>query len=190
MSEAAREQGASGASGGTAAEGESGAQTAAGGGGSSTTGEQVAALDGEFKESLEKFDGELLREQEILEKRREESAADRAGGSSGSMGSSGGYGGSESTSGSSSSGESGSEGSDAAAATEGGGAGSSKPQSAGGGDSVGDDSEGRVPSDVGDGSDDDIVARQLREAAMKEEDPELREKLWDEYRAYKSGNKG
>jgi hypothetical protein len=45
----------------------------------------------------------------------------------------------------------------------------------------------RVPADVGDGSDDDIVARQLREAAMEEDDPELREKLWDEYRSYKSG---
>jgi hypothetical protein len=43
----------------------------------------------------------------------------------------------------------------------------------------------RVPNDVGDGSDDDIVARQLREAAMTEEDPELREKLWEEYRRYK-----
>jgi hypothetical protein len=42
-----------------------------------------------------------------------------------------------------------------------------------------------VPPDVGDGSDDDVVARQLREAAMKEEDPQLREKLWDEYREYK-----
>jgi hypothetical protein len=48
---------------------------------------------------------------------------------------------------------------------------------------------GRIPPDVGDGSDDDIVARQLREAAEKEEDPELREKLWDEYRAYKKGMK-
>jgi hypothetical protein len=38
---------------------------------------------------------------------------------------------------------------------------------------------------VGDGSDDDIVARQLREAAMSEDDPELREKLWQEYREYK-----
>jgi hypothetical protein len=45
----------------------------------------------------------------------------------------------------------------------------------------------RVPADVGDGRDDDIVARQIREAAMKEEDPELREKLWEEYRAYKEG---
>ena len=33
--------------------------------------------------------------------------------------------------------------------------------------------------------DDDIVARQLREAAMKETDPELRERLWEEYRQYK-----
>jgi hypothetical protein len=44
----------------------------------------------------------------------------------------------------------------------------------------------RVPADIGDGSDDDIVARQLREAAMAEEDPELREKLWEEYRRYRA----
>jgi hypothetical protein len=43
-----------------------------------------------------------------------------------------------------------------------------------------------VPPDVGDGRDDDIVARQLREAAMAEADPELREKLWGEYRRYKA----
>ena len=73
---------------------------------------------------------------------------------------------------------------------ESGGAGTSKPASAGGSDSVGDAGSDRVPADVGDGSDDDIVARQLREAAMKEDDPELREKLWDEYRAYKAGSKG
>lgn len=44
-----------------------------------------------------------------------------------------------------------------------------------------------VPSDIPDGRDDDIVARQIREAAMKEQDPVLREKLWDEYRKYKEG---
>ena len=33
--------------------------------------------------------------------------------------------------------------------------------------------------------DDDIVARQLREAAENETDPELREKLWKEYEEYK-----
>ena len=43
----------------------------------------------------------------------------------------------------------------------------------------------RVPSDIGDGSDDDVVARQIREAAMNESDPVLREKLWQEYRNYK-----
>lgn len=35
--------------------------------------------------------------------------------------------------------------------------------------------------------DDDIVARQLREAAEKETDPALKEKLWKEYRDYKKG---
>jgi hypothetical protein len=35
--------------------------------------------------------------------------------------------------------------------------------------------------------DDDIVARQLREAAEKETDPELKAKLWKEYRDYKKG---
>ena len=35
------------------------------------------------------------------------------------------------------------------------------------------------------GEDDDIVARQLREAAENETDPELKEKLWKEYEAYK-----
>ena len=36
-----------------------------------------------------------------------------------------------------------------------------------------------------DGHDDDIVARQLREAAEKETDPELKAKLWKEYEEYK-----
>jgi hypothetical protein len=42
-----------------------------------------------------------------------------------------------------------------------------------------------VPDDIPDAKDDDIIARQLREAAMQETDPELKEKLWDEYRRYK-----
>jgi hypothetical protein len=35
--------------------------------------------------------------------------------------------------------------------------------------------------------DEDVVARQLREAAEKETDPVLREKLWKEYEAYIDG---
>jgi len=42
-----------------------------------------------------------------------------------------------------------------------------------------------VPADIPDGNDDDVVARQIREAATRETDPELREKLWEEYRKYK-----
>lgn len=42
------------------------------------------------------------------------------------------------------------------------------------------------PADIPDGSNDDVVARQLREAAVRETDPELRDKLWDEYRKYKN----
>lgn len=41
------------------------------------------------------------------------------------------------------------------------------------------------PKDIPSGDDDDVVARQIREAAMHEDDPELRKKLWDEYRKYK-----
>lgn len=40
------------------------------------------------------------------------------------------------------------------------------------------------PEDIPSGRDDDVVARQLREAAMSEPDPELREALWEEYRKY------
>ncbi len=44
-----------------------------------------------------------------------------------------------------------------------------------------------TPADIPDGSDDDVVARQIREAAEQESDPELRKKLWEEYRRYKAG---
>jgi len=45
------------------------------------------------------------------------------------------------------------------------------------------------PKNRYDAKDDDIVARQLREAAEEETDPELRKKLWKEYEHYKQ-NKG
>ena len=41
------------------------------------------------------------------------------------------------------------------------------------------------PADIPSGNDDDVVSRQLREAAMREPDPAIREKLWAEYRKYK-----
>ena len=42
-----------------------------------------------------------------------------------------------------------------------------------------------APDDIPEGNDDDVVARQLREAAMREPDPEVRDRLWNEYRKYK-----
>lgn len=44
-----------------------------------------------------------------------------------------------------------------------------------------------IPEDIPSPQGDDIVAKQLREAAMAEQDPELREKLWEEYKRYKAG---
>ena len=41
--------------------------------------------------------------------------------------------------------------------------------------------------DIPDAQGDDIVAQQLREAAMIESDPELQAKLWEEYKRYKEG---
>lgn len=46
---------------------------------------------------------------------------------------------------------------------------------------------GRAEANLPDGADDDIVSRQLREAAERETDPVLRDKLWEEYRKYKGG---
>jgi hypothetical protein len=84
--------------------------------------------------------------------------------------------------------------------------GSGKKTGAGSGEGTG-SGEGAGPSDEGAGAgqsagsgsqpgrdeldtaDDDIVARQLREAAEKETDPELKKKLWEEYRKYKQGVK-
>jgi hypothetical protein len=42
----------------------------------------------------------------------------------------------------------------------------------------------RTPEDIPDLVSEDIVARQLREAALSEEDPQLRDRLWEEYRLY------
>ena len=56
-----------------------------------------------------------------------------------------------------------------------------------GGGGVGSRTAGAVPpEDIPSGNDDDVVARQIREAALNETDPELREKLWEEYRRYKN----
>ena len=42
----------------------------------------------------------------------------------------------------------------------------------------------RTPEDIPELVSEDIVAKQLREAALSEDDPVLRERLWEEYRKY------
>ncbi|HXV63272.1 MAG TPA: hypothetical protein VEK15_21415 [Vicinamibacteria bacterium] len=159
-----------------------------------TTDERRDDLDEELDESLREFDKLILREQEILEERHEATAAEAAA-NAGGEGSAGGGG----------SGADGDRGEDGSLEETAEAGGEESPGGTGGSpdspeydetgaptdssDATGETRNGRVPPDVGDGSDDDIVARQLREAAMNEEDPELREKLWDEYRAYKAGLK-
>jgi hypothetical protein len=65
-------------------------------------------------------------------------------------------------------------------------AGQGLPTSAGGSANRG--PPGRQAATDG-GIDDDVVARQLREAAEKETDPVLKEKLWAEYRKYNEAKK-
>lgn len=166
-----------GEDGGSGEEGEASADGAGQGGGAqpggappagspTTGGEAAAALDQELDGALEEFDQKMR--EEIRRLAEEAAEAERAaGGASDSGGATG------ATSG----GTGETDGSTEEVGDSGGSVGGSGPGGSG---------SDRIPSDVGDGSDDDIVARQLREAAMAEDDPELREKLWEEYRRYKA----
>ncbi len=59
-----------------------------------------------------------------------------------------------------------------------------------GGSSAGGSASGQqAKRPSGSDQDDDIVARQLREAAEKETDPELKKKLWKEYEDYKKSTR-
>ena len=42
-----------------------------------------------------------------------------------------------------------------------------------------------IPDDIGDGRGDNVIERQIRQAALQEADPVLRKELWDEYRRMK-----
>lgn len=165
-----------------------------------TTGERTAQIDRELDESFGVFDGRMRDEQATI--------AGQRGGRGGSGG--GGQGNGE---GAGANGQNGAGGEGDGAGGEGQGSGQQgrgqgqgqgqgqgegEGQGQGGGQRGGGGGVGgggagggsgpnTAPADIPDGSDDDIVARQLREAAMNETDPELREKLWQEYRNYKKG---
>ena len=158
-----------------------------------TAEEQVEALDAMLMAGLGEYDERLLREQERI-KADAPSNDSGSGGGAGSGGEGGGDG-----SGGEGDGEGDSEGDAGSDGRNSGGTAGTNPQSGQtGGQPAGgpvDSSRGSgergndrdQPADIPDGSDDDVVARQLREAAEQETDPELKEKLWEEYRRYKRG---
>lgn len=154
-----------------------------------TAEEQVAALDEMLMAGLGEYDERLLREQERIKAAAPNTNSDSGGGAggdgAGGDGSAGNQGDGESDSEGEATGQGGMAGNSQETGTTGGqrqgGAVDNSGRSGEGG------SESEQPPDVGDGSDDDVVARQLREAAEKETDPELKEKLWEEYRRYKRG---
>ena len=130
-------------------------------GGAMTASERAAVLDQELQRGYEEFDGFILGERERAQ------AQNNAIGSSGSQASMGDGQGLPQTLPSAAAGAMGVESLSRPVSTE--------PRS---------EETFAPPSDIPNGRDDDVVARQLREAAMAESDPELREALWDEYRNY------
>ena len=149
-----------------------------------TSEEQVAALDEMLMAGLGEYDERLLREQERIKA----ATPNNNSGSGDGMGGDGegdSENGAEGETGGQVRNSGGAAGDNSEAGSTGGQPrGGAVDSSEGSGDS-GDDSD--RPADIGDGSDDDVVARQLREAAEKETDPELKAKLWEEYRRYKKG---
>ena len=140
-----------------------------------TSGEQVAILDGELERGMGEFDAMILEQQTARRRaqreqgRQEPVQSASAGGVIAAQG--GKEGGQEGGFGRASGGGSYSVG----GGMGGVGAGRIPPDTA----------KYPPPADIPSGNDDDVVARQLREAAMREADPAVREKLWAEYRKYK-----
>jgi hypothetical protein len=141
----------------------------------------VVALDKEFNESLARFDDKLLKEMEEIRAGSAEKLQDLAQEAADAAKRLRDKGVDVDTAGSESS-----EETDAQKETEKGAADAetaSRDESRKGGKSGSSDDRHRT-----DYEDDDIVARQLREAAENETDPELKEKLWKEYEEYKKSN--
>jgi hypothetical protein len=145
--------------------------------GERTSDEKTADLDAELYNGMGEFDEMLLREQERIKAATPSAAGGVGGGGQGGDGAGG-------EPGSAGSDGSGGDGDEQLADDSGGsptygagaGPGSSRRQGNNG-----------APPGTPDGNDDDVVARQLREAAEKETDPVLKKKLWEEYRKYKEG---
>ncbi|HSO62515.1 MAG TPA: hypothetical protein VLR50_15895 [Desulfobacterales bacterium] len=145
--------------------------------------DRLKVLDRQFNESLASFDEMLLKELRLIQaasaKRMQglSEAAAEAGRQAGEKGSTTETAGSGTAGGGS---EKEGAGTEQAKTSEG----SGKPGGAAG-SGQGTGGTGAPAGSYTPSPDDDIVARQLREAAEKETDPDLKAKLWKEYEAYK-----
>ena len=174
---------------------------------SQTSTEAVSQLDASLLEALGDFDEMLLKEEEHINVKKGQTSGGAAGGVGSSAGGTGMTGTANGT-GQPSHGNIGSNGSpsqgsdtqqttaalgeetktgskDSASQPGGKGEKSTSGQAAGSGGETAGAKTGTQEIPTLDTSDDDIVARQLREAAENETNPELKRKLWEEYRRYK-----
>jgi hypothetical protein len=179
----------------TAGTGSAGAVAGSTGSGVMTAQERVAVLDGQLGSAYGDFDGLILAERSRAQRQSNDAGADPGGlydqqGGGGFGGAGAGAGGLPGVVASGPGSIGGGTGPGVIASSSGDGQG---PQAGGSGGSVGgllggpagEQGEYPIPDDIPpSGRDDDVVARQIREAAMREPDPELREALWDEYRRY------
>jgi hypothetical protein len=180
----------SGAAPAPAAQPGAGAGAASGNGPGQTSDERRAAIDQQLADSLGSFDAQLRTEQQrVAQERDARQAAAAAAGSAATERAAGAKSGE-------SSGSAATEGTEGEADKPGGTGrhgGLSKPRDHSGdlksekASKKPDDNAGNGASarEIPDGSDDDVVARRLRQAAQQETDPELKDKLWKEYLDYK-----
>lgn len=157
--------------------------------------QELEQLEKELEEALGDFDEDMEREQTYTSERANDNSAD---GNLGGIGAFENYQEGDSDAGDTGKASASSESSSSESAktnqsqqAEGGGGESAESSSDRKGDTDGISGEGQEEiidhePDVPSGHDDDIVARQIREAAENEADPELRKRLWEEYRNYKS----
>lgn len=159
---------------------------------------ELGSLDRTLSDSLSEFDQMLLKEMDEIRAKSESrmnTLAQEAASAAGKIGEGGEEPGASSAEGGGEAGaEAGGEkGSKESRQGESGGSYENVPTTDGpvvGGSSAGGPTSGQQagrPS--GSDQDDDIVARQLREAAEKETDPELKKKLWKEYEDYKKASR-
>ena len=148
-----------------------------------TPSERRADIDGKLDASLGKFDEQLRREQQRNAEERDARTASRAAGAAVDEVASG-----REAAGENNRDRAGDLRSDTTTARNG------NDPAAGGntvaGSQGGIGGGGAAVKPIPSGEDDDIIARRLRKAAESETDPELKEKLWKEYRDYKENTGG